>query len=335
MGVTRFLQWLCGGLVLLTCSLSFSLAAKSPAKCQFNKSDRFWIQQAQKALTRIEDVFPGTSNFRTLDSVFFDTYCQSFTVSPLLNSDNWRYQLHQGQVLLPSRQYIPASTIAFMSLESEFQRQSFFVMSLPSVWQRARYDSAMGLETFLTAVLLHEVSHMLHGNKLMAKLVQLLTNNPQIKGFNDDSVQLMFQENRAFKRSLETEISLLLNASREKDPDRAMNFLHDAMALLSKRHQKWFVGNAQILRQAQPLWLTMEGMGQWIGYQWLISEGGARLGPMFAQQEFGLKVDAWSQQLGFALFIAAERFSSRQKLLDAQRQGQNIIDFIQLGILEQ
>jgi hypothetical protein len=51
----------------------------------------------------------------------------------------------------------------------------------------------------------------------------------------------------------------------------------DARELMRTRQARWLVGDAAYLVEAEDLWLTFEGSGQWAAYQWMVhAKGGAQ-----------------------------------------------------------
>jgi hypothetical protein len=127
--------------------------------------------------------------------------------------------------------------------------------------------------------------------------------------FNDDSIQEKFEGNPAFAASVERETGLLLDAARASDPVRARRFAREARTLMRVREARWFTGPNAYLLPAEDIWLTMEGSGQWAGYAWLADPGGGGYAPAVAQAGFGTHGKWWSQNEGFALFLALDRLT--------------------------
>jgi hypothetical protein len=72
---------------------------------------------------------------------------------------------------------------------------------------------------------------------------------------------------------------------------------------------RWFTGKDQYWREGEDIWLTFEGSGQWVGYQWLISSQGAAASISAAMDGFGRRSRWWSQNEGLAIALTLDRLS--------------------------
>jgi hypothetical protein len=71
------------------------------------------------------------------------------------------------------------------------------------------------------------------------------------------------------------------------------------------RQARWLVGDDAYLVEAEDIWLTFEGAGQWAAYQWLIHPDGGAQAPAEVLARFGR--GPWSQTEGFAVVMALDR----------------------------
>jgi hypothetical protein len=180
-------------------------------------------------------------------------------------------------------------------------------MSAPSIW-RAGNVSGKGttLENLMTAVLLHEATHVAQVPTYGAQIGTIAERNHLSEDFNDDSIQNQFKGNPKFSASVAEETRLLLEASVANDRGKAAALVRSARRLMKARYARWFSGKDSYLAAAEPIWLTFEGSGQWIGYRWMVDPKGGNLAradvwPGFAADKH------WTQGEGFAAFMALER----------------------------
>ena len=75
------------------------------------------------------------------------------------------------------------------------------------------------------------------------------------------------------------------------------------------RHARWFTGADAYLADAEDLWLTMEGSGQWVGYQWIVHPSGGGAETSAAMANFARRGRFWSQKEGIALAFAVDRLA--------------------------
>ena len=98
--------------------------------------------------------------------------------------------------------------------------------------------------------------------------------------FNDDAVQERFATDTEFAASVAEETRLFLAAAAAPDDAEARRLAREALTLLRARQARWQIGNDAYLVEAEDIWLTFEGAGQWAGYQWLVHPlGGAQPAP--------------------------------------------------------
>jgi hypothetical protein len=128
--------------------------------------------------------------------------------------------------------------------------------------------------------------------------------------FNDDSIQKRFEANREFKDSIGRETDLLLAAATARDRPTAVRLATEARNLMKARQSRWYGGGDAYLAEAEDVFLTLEGSAQWAAYQWLVDPRGGRSDPRLAFGSFAWHGKWWSQNQGFALFMALDRLAS-------------------------
>jgi hypothetical protein len=181
-------------------------------------------------------------------------------------------------------------------------------MAAPALWQTAGVKSGdLSLEQLMTAVMLHEAAHVLQFPTYGSRISRLVEVHSLPEDFSDDSIQERFASDADFASSVDREIELLLAAAVATDRSDAVRLAAEARAMMDARHGRWFTGELAYLKEAEDLWLTLEGSAQWLGYQWLIDRRGGAVQPEVATRGFGLRGKWWSQKQGFAFFAALDR----------------------------
>jgi hypothetical protein len=276
--------------------------------------DKAWMERALAAwrysaanITTIGQV----PNFR---AVFFDGNCVQESANALNatkeQEEVWSAAKHPGAIKLPDGQQVPIGPISFA--HNVGKGGAFFVMAVPSVWRKAGIDNAaIGLETMLVAVLLHEASHVSQNSTYGARMTALTQRNHLPESFNDDSIQQRFKKNADFSASVDHETSLFFAAAAAPDRRDVVRLAKQARALMRARMARYFVGKDAYMAEAEDIWLTMEGSAQWAGYQWIIDpKGGAKPVPV-ALADFAKGGGWWTQQEGLALFLVLDRLLGR------------------------
>lgn len=219
--------------------------------------------------------------------------------------NRWTSSPHDGQVLLPDGKTMPAQVTSFTAADGG---KAFFVMSAPSVWRAAGVDGApLRLEQMMTAVLLHEATHVSQLSTYGQAISELIEKHSLSDDFNDDSIQQRFEKDAAFAGSVEHETDLLFQAAAAADLAEAQRLARQARALMRARHHRWFTGADAHLAAAEDIWLTMEGSGQWAAYRWLTARNGGGIAEPVALAAFAKRGKWWSQKQGLALFLVLDR----------------------------
>jgi hypothetical protein len=198
---------------------------------------------------------------------------------------------------------------SFASAEGE---RAFFVMSTPSVWRAAGVSNdALGLETMMTGVLLHEGSHVAQFGSYGSRISAIVAVGQLPDGdINDDMIQQRFGENAEFAASVERETELLFQITNTRDQVEARRLARQARELMRARRARWFTRADAYLTEAEDTWLTLEGSGQWAAYQWIVHPAGGGAESDVAMANFARRGRWWSQKEGVALAFAVDRLAS-------------------------
>ncbi|GAA4007721.1 hypothetical protein [Sphingomonas humi] len=275
--------------------------------CTPGAADRAWIDGAMAAWRLELRRVPALKRPPKVTVILFDARCrlESRTALQTNGKAAWSATRHGGQVLLADGTRIPAKVTSFAG-EGKAGGTTF-VMALPSVWAAGKIPAGqLGLDKLTKAVLLHEASHVSQ-TILVRRVGKLASEKGLPEDFNDDSVQDRFEKEPAFAASVEKETGLLFAAAAAGDDATARDLARQALASMQARRLRWFVGRDERLREAEDLFLSMEGAGQYVGYSWLIDPEGGQTPRAEAMAGFGKRSRWWSQKQGLALVLAVER----------------------------
>ncbi len=286
-----------------------STAVVAPT-CSLFAADRAWLDRAMAAWDLTSREVTGIPRDNPIQAIIFDAGCM-LTSSTAMNGgpQAWTAARHPGQVSLPNGETIPANVISFATSN---EKGNFFVMSTPSVWRAGAVNEQFGLETLMVAVLIHEGTHVAQIPTYGARMSALSKRFGLPESFNDDSIQERFRDNAEFSASVTREIDLLLAAATARERAEALRLALEARELMRARQEKFYPGRDAYLREAEDIWLSLEGSAQWAGYQWVIRPDGGAVPASVAFLAFGKRGRWWSQEEGFALFMALDRLAGGQ-----------------------
>jgi hypothetical protein len=294
---------------LLLAGAAPAIAAQAPSKprsgeCEFSAADEAWLRQSEHAwlrtLRKHAEVEPPP-----ITAIIFDARCRRASSSALSGGKRrWAGSTHRNQIGLPDGSVLPPQVISFAA---PAQQSAFFVMSTPSVWAANNVPGrGLNLEQLMTAVLIHEASHVLQFATYGARLTSMSKEFDMPDDFNDDSIQQQFGKEEKFASSVRRETALLFEAATVEDDREALARVREARRLMQERQRMWFTEEQAHLREAEDIFLTMEGSGQWLAYRWLTDHKGAAIAEDLVTTTFARR-GKWSQQQGAALFLALER----------------------------
>lgn len=324
------------GLVLMGCGTPAPPAdsGAEPA-CVFSEADQAWVERALQAWRGAAGDIVGLTDIEDFEAVFFSGDCVR-TSAGALTSDAppaaWQSVAHDRRVVLPDGDEVEVGPVSFTSASLG---QAYFVMSTPTVWRDYGVNGGpLGLETLMVAVMLHEGSHVVQSQTYGQRIAELASRYGLPESFGDDSLQDEFEGVSAFAESVETETDLFFAAAAAEELTVARRLAREGRELMLARAQRWFVGDKTYWREGEGLWLTMEGSGQWVGYNWLTSSRGAGLSESTATEHFGRRSRWWSQNEGLAIALALDRIAGPEWRNDAFGHGENtIIEMLDLALV--
>jgi hypothetical protein len=284
-------------------------SAPTPPACFLPERDRAWIERALEAWRFTSRDITGIAAVPNFQAVFFSADCVMRSTnalsSPTADGVTWTAARHGGTIAMPDGSEIPVGVTSFTSGEKGL---TYFAMSTPTVWEAAGVGSGNALETTMVAVLLHEGSHVAQIGPYGPRLGALIERNKLPDSFHDNAVQERFRENAEFAASVKEETRLFADAATAKDEAEARRLAREARDLMCARQARWLVGDDAYLAEAEDIWLTFEGAGQWTGYQWLVHPRGGAQPPADVMKRFTTGRH-WSQTEGFALVMALDRIA--------------------------
>lgn len=291
-------------------AMSAAEHAPSPRQpdCAVPPADQAWIDRAVSAWHMAKHDIAGIGDIENFSALFFSADCLLTGSNALIATGGdvaWNAYRHDGTVTLPDGNKMPAAVTSFTSADDD---RAFFVMSTPSVWRTGGVDGGpLGLETLMVAVMLHEGSHVAQSPTYGAQVTELQRRFSLPESFGDDSLQARYEDEEAFRASIVRETELFFQAAAAVDDAAAYRLAREARDLMRARADRWYTDDEAYWREGEDIWLTFEGSGQWVGYQWLTSDRGADVPPSVALEGFGRRSKRWSQNEGLGIVLTLDR----------------------------
>lgn len=286
---------------------ALALAAHQDEDCALSEADARWIESSVAAWRHVARTTLQLEHPPSPFAVFFDAHCVRSTEELRLDGreQEWDTFPHGAQILLPDGNALPAVVTSFAAPLGEGDG-SFFVMSTPSVWRAGGVPSEMPLETLMTAVLLHEISHTSQFATYMRRVSELEAAGNFGEDLTDDFLQDTFGGDAEFAGAVEREIDLLFRAAAADDSAEALRLAREARDSIAARREGY--RDRPQVQELEDLFLTLEGAAQWAAFTWLKSPDGGNVEPELAMRDFGRRTDYWSQIEGLGLFLVIDRF---------------------------
>jgi len=263
--------------------------------CRMDPADRAWIERSLAHWREAETGSLGLPEGELPDVTAMDAAC-SYDF-PKGRFDRMSVRAHVGGMAVIGDQKLPIGPISFADASGGF------FMSLPSVWRAAGVESELGLEPLMEGVLLHEIMHTRQVALASAALKKLALPSPD--ELNDDYVQSVFKDDAAYVAAYEAERDMLFAAAAAADVGEARRLASRALDMMRARKARWFQGDRAHFRYLDEIFLTMEGMGQWLVYRHFTRTRGIE--PALALTETRRGGRQWTQDEGLALVLVVDR----------------------------
>lgn len=286
-----------------------TVAERARFSCALGKADSAWISTALTGWQRVSSAIQ-TPPTRFPILVFFDSLC-AHRLDPAAGGSGrqTRYEgvgqtfvvgsaEHGGTVRLPDGDSVPARLVSFTSRLRN--GEMFFVMSLPSVWR-----SSGRSELLATAVFMHEFTHT--QSPALAARVDALIRRGLPERADDDIIQKRFDSLPDFGRAYVTERDLLFQAVSAPTGPSVADAARRALAHIDRRRSRFLRGTNAVYADAEDVFLSMEGTGQFAAYLWLLDPQGGAMPPSEAMTFIRRGGHRWSQDEGLALLLVLSR----------------------------
>jgi uncharacterized protein (UPF0297 family) len=266
--------------------------------CKIDAADAAWLSQALAKWKRAERDYLSLDP-KPLPTVHvFDARCAY--VLPAGSIDAAAGRSHDGSRVQINGRDLPVGPISFAD------GSGTFVMSLPSLWRAQGVNGTFGLERLMDAVLLQEIMHTRQAELASTVLDAAEAAKPKGAEISDDLIQELFKSDPAYVTRYEHERDLLFAAAAAKNDADSRRLAAQALAEIEQRRSTHFVGRNAYLNGVEDVFLTMEGMGQWMGYRMYLDLG---VRPEAALAEVRRGGKYWSQDEGLAIMLVADRLS--------------------------
>ena len=275
-------------------------ASAAEPECRMDEADRAWLEGALANWQRAARDDLRLPDAPLPEILAVDARC-SFTL-PEGGFAAMRAVPNGGKVILPSGEEVPMGPVSFA-----YDRDKF-VMSLPGVWRAAGVTSELGLEKLMDGVLLHEIMHTrqsaLASEHLAAPAARAGVSDAEL---SDDLLQERLKDDPAYVAAWGEERDLLYAAAAALDDAEARRLAGEALGRMRARRARWFTGEREGFAELDDIFLTMEGMGQWLIYRYFVSPEGGTVPPAQALSAVRRGGRWWSQDEGLALILVVDR----------------------------
>jgi hypothetical protein len=222
----------------------------------------------------------------------------------------WKKALHNGKLKLPDGQELPIGLMSFAAPLDSMGQTAFFVMPLPDFWEKAGVTSKeLGLDHLVTGVFLHEFSHTQQMQSFGKKMTDFERDHAFKVAFSDDIIQDYFENDSMYNKAFRQEVKTLYEAVAATPGPKQQALIREGMTMFERRQQQYFTGEQAILTPIDNFFLTMEGIGQYSMYAWLVHPQGGNVSAVTAIAGVRRGGKWWSQEEGFALFLILDKLS--------------------------
>ncbi len=267
-----------------------------------------------------KDVFQ-LNDVSTTRFVFFDSI-NVYTTSPLTGKDGeviegpqlfdqkqiWYKKAHNGSIMLPDSAIRDVQMMIYASPTKEKEVKAFFVMPLLSFWIKEKVgDHGIGLEKLTAGVFAHEFSHTLQLGSFdkFGEYFEAYQKKHGVENFGDDMMQNMYEKDEKITSLYNNEFDLFTKAG-IAEKNEMMALTKKALENFHLKHELLLKRDKKDLKTLDDIWLTMEGVGQFAMYEYLINPKGGNLP---ADKAFkAMKTRWWSQEEGFAMFYLLSKY---------------------------
>ena len=226
------------------------------------------------------------------------------------NTLPWRRKAHTRTLILPDGQKVPVQLMTFAAPAKESGTEAFFVMAAPAFWNEAGIHSEeVGLEKMLTGVFLHEFAHTRQMNGIGRIITEYERSHRFDVPVSDDMIQAYFAGDSSYVQQFKEEVALFYRAALSPDEAEMKRLATQGMTMLKERQNQYLVGKNKVLGEMDNVFLTMEGMGQYLMATYLQRPEGGAVPKATAIGATRRGRKWWSQEEGLALVLLYERLA--------------------------
>jgi hypothetical protein len=203
----------------------------------------------------------------------------------------WLKKAHNGQLVMPDSTKSEVKIMSYTKpLLTKLDTTAFFVTPLPSYWKiKDIGDHGIGYDSLSLIVFLHEFTHA-----------------QQIIKSHDGMDNII----NGYAKSFKIETDLFYAACAETDKTKQKALALNAISVLEKRQKGILEKDKKDLAEIDNYWLTLEGLGQYSTYAWLIHPKGGNMNPEKALPV--LKSKWWSQEEGFPICYLLAKYGGTE-----------------------
>jgi len=294
--------------VLLAAFLAVSASASAQPDCTLSQADRAWVDELIETWRGVSrDALRIDPDPLPLVIIFNDTCQWNIGGQTPVQGDSRLTAVtgaaHKGSIALPDGEMAPARLTTFSGSYGPGD-QPYLVMAMPSIWRadpRMREDP--GLPLLMRAVFAHEMAHTVQTAGFGQRLTEIEKRLGSPKDFDDDIIQTRFEANTEFKAAYAGERSLLYQAVAEPNAGVRRALVATAVSMIESRRARYFSGDEAIYAEVEDVFLSMEGLGQWVAYRVAVRDG---LSEPDAVNFIRRGRTRWSQDEGLAVFLVID-----------------------------
>jgi hypothetical protein len=226
----------------------------------------------------------------------------------------WYKKAHNGEIVMPDSTKSP---VQVMSYTKPFDTAAFFVTPLPSYWKiKDIGDHGIGYDSLSLIVFLHEFTHsqqIINKHDGMDGIIDdYMAKHPQDgQIFGDDMMQDLYEKDATYAKAFKNEVDAFYAACEETDNSKQKALTINAISIMEKRQKNILDKDKKDLAEIDNYWLTLEGLGQYSTYAWLIHPKGGNLSHQKAMPI--LKTKWWSQEEGFPICYLLAKYDGTEK----------------------
>jgi hypothetical protein len=225
----------------------------------------------------------------------------------------WYKKAHNGELVMPDSTKNAVQIMSYTKpLLTKEDSIAFFVTPLPSYWKLKNIgDHGIGYDSLSLIVFLHEFTHaqqIIKSHDGMDGIIgEYLFKHPKDEAvFGDDMMQALYEKDTDYSKAFKNEMALFYAACEETDKVKQKALIIEAITILEKRQKSILDKDKKDLAEIDNYWLTLEGLGQYSTYAWLVHPKGGHIKHERALEI--LKTKWWSQEEGFPICFLLSKY---------------------------